>query len=87
MRAQAHPSVWGILLGISRASSHAGRYRQLCTWWAARTAAHRQARLASLGRRWDGTREAVSPLRAEAAIDMAVARGTLAIATQPYALA
>jgi hypothetical protein len=83
MRAQAHPTAWGTQLGISRT----GQYRRLRAWWAARTAARREARLASLGRRWDGTREAVSPIRAEAAIDMAVARGTLSIAIQPYALA
>ena len=67
--------------------SGAGWYRQLRDSWAARQAARQAADLASLSACWNPTREAFTPLRAEAAMDMAAAQGALSIAMQPYAFA
>jgi hypothetical protein len=69
---------------VDPARRRAGWYRPLRDWWTARHAARRAAHLASLTARWDATHEAVTPRRAEAALDMAVAQGTLSSATQPY---
>jgi hypothetical protein len=55
--------------------------------WTAHKAAHRQAKLDALHRRWNARREAVRPLRAQAAIEIALTQGALSIATQLYALA
>jgi hypothetical protein len=55
-------------------------------WWAARAQALQQAKLDALQARWDAKREAVKPLRAEPAIEMAIAQGVLSLATQPYSL-
>jgi hypothetical protein len=87
MRTHGHVTVWNTPIGIGRASGRAGWCQQLRNWWTAHKAARRQAKLDALNSRWDATREAVRPLRAEAAIEMALAQGALSIATQPYALA
>ena len=63
-----------------------GWYQQLKEWWAARKAARQRAKLVALTNRWDAEHEAVKPLRADAAIEMAIAQGTLSLATQPYSL-
>jgi hypothetical protein len=65
----------------------AGWSRQLRDWWTARQATRRAANLTSLSACWNATHEAFTPLRAEAALDMAVAQGALSIAMQPYAFA
>jgi hypothetical protein len=53
-------------------------------WWAARKAARQQAKLVALTDQWDAEHEAFRPLRADAAVEMAIAQGTLSMATQPY---
>ena len=85
MRAHAHTTVWGTPIGVGRASKAQGWSQQLREWWAAHTAARRQTRLAALSACWDAQHEAVRPLHAEAAMEMAVAQGTLSSATQAYA--
>jgi hypothetical protein len=52
----------------------------------ARASARRQARLAALNACWDAKREAVRPLRADAAPDMVAAQQTFSTATRLYGL-
>jgi hypothetical protein len=84
MRAHGHATVWETHLGIGRARDAKGWYHRLREWWAAHTAAHRQARLAALDACWDARHEAVRPLRAEAAPEMAAAQHALSVATMLY---
>jgi hypothetical protein len=82
MQSHGHATVWGTHTGTGCASW----YQQLKEWWAARTSARRQAKLSALKTCWDPEHEAFKPLRAEAAIEMAIAQGALSMATQPYSL-
>jgi hypothetical protein len=86
MRSHGHATVWGTHIGLGRASGGASWYRQLKEWWAWRTSARQQVKLAALQACWDAEHEAIKPLRADAAIEMAIAQGTLSMATQPYSL-
>jgi hypothetical protein len=86
MRSHGHATVWGTHIGIGCVSGRASWYQQLKEWWAARTSARQQAKLSALKTCWDAEHEAFKPLRAEAAIEMAIAQGALSMATQPYSL-
>jgi hypothetical protein len=86
MRAHGQATVWETYLGIGRARDAKGWYQQLRSGWAARTAARRQARPAALDASWDAQHEAVRPLRADAAQEMAAAQGVLTVATMLYGL-
>jgi hypothetical protein len=86
MRSHEHATVWGTQIGVGRSSGRRGWYQPLKEWWAARAQARQQARLDALRARWDAEREAVKPLRAEPAVEMAIAQGVLSLATQPYSL-
>ena len=70
MHANGHTTVWGTPIGVGRATDGQGWYQQLKGWWAAHKAARQEAKLARLKVHWDARREAVLPLRAEAAIDV-----------------
>jgi hypothetical protein len=88
MRAQGLRTTGWMHRLVGRAHSGAGWYRQLRDGWAARQAARRAAHLAALSTCWNAAREAFTPLRAEAAMDMAMAQGVLSsVAIQPYAFA
>ena len=87
MRAQGLKTMGWTHRLVGRDRSGPGWYRQLRGWWTACQAARRAAHLASLTACWNATREAFTPLRAEAAVDMAAAQGTLSIAMQPYGFA
>jgi hypothetical protein len=72
---------------IGRAGDAKGWSQQLHAWWATHRAARHAANLASLSTRWDATREAVTPFRADAAPEMAAAHGTRSMAMLLYSLA
>jgi hypothetical protein len=86
MRAHGHTTVWGTHLGIGHGTEAQSWYQQLRDWWAAYTAARREANLAALRARWDAMREAVTPCRADAAPEMAAAQHALSVATVIYCL-
>ena len=70
MRAYGHASVWRMHIGVGRATDTKSWYQQIRDQWTAYKAARHDAKLATLTARWDARREAVRPLRADAAIDM-----------------
>jgi hypothetical protein len=84
MRSHGPAAVWGTSFDSGRDRDGKGWYQQLKEWWAARKAARQQAKLVALTNRWDAEHEAVKPLRADAAVEIAIAQGTLSMATQPY---
>ena len=86
MRTYGHATAWVTRIGVGRASKGTEWYQQLRDWWTAHKAARQEARLASLDARWDSTREVVTPLRAEAAPEMAAAQHALSVATMLYGL-
>lgn len=86
MWSHGHTTVWGTHIGVGRASGRSSWYEQFKEWWQAHKAARRQARLSALNTCWDAEPEALKPLRAEAAPEMAAAQGALSVATMLYGL-
>ena len=86
MHTHGNATTWGTPMSVGTGDGK-GWYQQLRDWWTAHHTARRQATLDALHGCWDASREAVRPLRAEAAIDIALTQGALSIATQPFALA
>jgi hypothetical protein len=70
MRAHGQTTVWGTPIGVGRATDTKSWYQQIRDQWTAYKAARHDATLAALIARWDARREAVRPLRADAAIDI-----------------
>jgi hypothetical protein len=70
MRSHGQTATWGTHIDIGRASGSTGWYEHLKAWWTAHQAMRREARLAVLAARWDAKREALTPLRADAASDL-----------------
>jgi hypothetical protein len=86
MRSHGHATVWGTYVGVDRARDGAGWYQWLREWWATYQVTRRQAKLEALNAYWDAKREAVRPLRAEAALEMVTARGAFSMVTKLYGL-
>lgn len=86
MRTYGHATAWGTHIGVDRTSNGVGWYQQLRDWWMAHKAARQEARLASRNVCWDSTREVVTPLRAEAAPEMAAAHHALSVTIMLYGL-
>jgi hypothetical protein len=84
MRTHGPSTAWGTHIGVGRPTNGTGWYQQLRDWWSAHKAARLEARLAALDARWDAQREAVTPLRADAAPEMAAAHAALSVATMLY---
>jgi hypothetical protein len=87
MHANGHTTVWGTHIGVGGARDAKRWYQQLREWWVARKAAREQARLAALTACWDARREALKPLRADAAAEMVAAEHTLSTSIMLYGLA
>jgi hypothetical protein len=85
MPVHGYPTVSGLPIGRSTEAQR--WYRQLRDRWTAHQAARHAAHLASLSTRWDAPREAVTPVRADAAPDMAAAHGARSVAMLFYSLA
>jgi hypothetical protein len=86
MPTHGHTTVWGTPSGLGRARDTKRWYQQVRNWWTAHKTARQQANFDALHRCWDATREAVTPQRAEAAPEMAVAHHTISVATMLYGL-
>src|SRR5919108_3923909 len=86
MHTNVQTTAWGPPVGIGRASETKSWYQQLRDWWTANTAARQQTTRDALHRRWDATREAVTPHHAEAAPEMVAAHHALSVATMLYGL-
>ena len=86
MPVHGHTTVWESPIGARRARTTKSWYQQLRDRWAAHHAALREAHLAARCARWDATRKAVTPCRADAAPEMAAAQHALSVATVIYGL-
>jgi hypothetical protein len=86
MHTNVQTTIWGTPMGVGRARETKSWYQQLRDWWTAHKTARQQAKRDALHRRWDATREAVTPHRAEAAPDMAAAHHAIFVATMLYGL-
>ena len=85
MPTHGHPTV--VAVPIGRTGDVKGWSQQLHAWWAAHRAARHAAHLATLRTRWDATREAVTPVRADAALDMVASTQACSTATALCTLA
>jgi hypothetical protein len=70
MQANGHTTVWGVHIGAGRPHNVKAWYHDLKGWWAAYRMARQESRNATLKASWDAKREAVSPLHADAAVDL-----------------
>ncbi len=86
MWSHGHTTVWGTPIGASRAGSGAGWYQQLRQWWETHKLTRRQAKLAVRDAYWDAQREAVRPMRADAAPEMVAAQHAISTVTMLYGL-
>jgi hypothetical protein len=86
MHTNTQTTVWGAPIGNGRTRKTKSWYQQLRDWWTAHTTARQQAQREALHRCWDTTREAVTPYRAEAALDMAAAHSAHSVAMLLYGL-
>ncbi len=86
MRTHGHTTIWGTHIGRGRARAAQGWYEHLKAWWITHKAMRHEAELAAIATRWDATREAVIPCRADAAPEMAAAQHAFSVVTVIYGL-
>jgi hypothetical protein len=86
MRTHGHTPVWGNHIAIGRTKKRASWYEEIKEWWSARKTARDAAKLAAIAARWDAKGEALKPLRADAAPEMAAAHHAISVATMLYGL-
>jgi hypothetical protein len=70
MHAHGRTTVWGTHIGVGRARDVWGWYHALKDQWIAYKTARYEARLATLKARWDGSRETIQPVHADAVSDL-----------------
>jgi hypothetical protein len=86
MHAHQQITVSGTHTAVGRARDVKRWCPPLRDWWATRNTARREVRRVSLHAYWDAKHEAVTPVRADPALEMAIAHEALSMAMQPYSL-
>jgi hypothetical protein len=87
MSAHGHTTVWGTHIGVGRTTDGKRWSQQIRDRWTAYRAARHDAKLSMLRARWDARREALTPCRADAAVDMVAAEHACSTTTALCALA
>lgn len=75
MRTHAHTTVWGSHVGMHRPSMGLDWVQRLRRWFASLRAEGRRETPVTFSGAWDARREALRPLRADSALDLAAAQG------------
>ena len=86
MHTHGHTTVWGPHLGVGRTTDGKSWSQQIRDRWTAYRAARHDAKLARLRSCWDARREALTPCRADAAVDMVAAEHACSTTTVLCAL-
>ncbi len=83
MRANGHTIVWGTHISFGKAKDRRGVFAHLVSWLTSKIEKPRRASVVCNGT-WNARREELSHLRADAALDIAAARGSFPTAMLLY---